>query len=47
MFILAIGLMGVLALFPMGVLQMAQAVKDERTAQTGIGTFSMPVAASV
>jgi prepilin-type N-terminal cleavage/methylation domain-containing protein len=34
MFLLAIGLMGILALFPMGALQMAQAVKDERTAQT-------------
>lgn len=34
MFLLAIGLMGILALFPMGVLQMAQAVKDERTKQT-------------
>lgn len=32
-FLLAIGLMGVLALFPVGALQMAQAVKDERTAQ--------------
>jgi hypothetical protein len=34
MFVLAIGLMGILALFPMGALQMAQAVKDERTTQT-------------
>lgn len=34
MFIMAIGLMGILALFPMGALQMAQAVKDERSSQT-------------
>lgn len=33
MFVLAIGMMGILALFPLGAAQMAQAVKDERTAQ--------------
>jgi hypothetical protein len=33
MFVLTIGLMGILALFPLGAAQMAQAVKDERTAQ--------------
>ena len=33
MFVLAIGMMGILALFPLGAAQMAQAVKDERAAQ--------------
>ncbi len=33
MFVLAIGMMGILALFPLGAAQMAQAVKDERCAQ--------------
>ncbi len=34
MFVMAIGLMGILALFPAGALQMANAVKNERTNQT-------------
>ena len=34
MFVLAIGMMGVLALFPLGAAQMANAVKDERCLQT-------------
>src|SRR5476649_2280317 len=33
MFVLAIGMMGVLALFPLGAAQMANAVKDERALQ--------------
>jgi len=32
-FVLAIGMMGILALFPLGAAQMAQAIKDERTGQ--------------
>ncbi len=32
-FVLAIGMMGILALFPLGASQMAQAIKDERSAQ--------------
>ncbi len=31
--ILALGMMGILALFPLGAKQMADAIKDERTAQ--------------
>jgi hypothetical protein len=34
MFVMAIGLLGILALFPLGVLQMASSVKDERSLQT-------------
>lgn len=33
MMVLAIGMMGILALFPIGAAQLAQAVKDERTSQ--------------
>lgn len=33
MFVMAIGMLGLLALFPLGAMHMAQAVKDERTAQ--------------
>jgi prepilin-type N-terminal cleavage/methylation domain-containing protein len=32
-FVLAIGMLGILALFPLGAAQMAQAIKDERTGQ--------------
>jgi prepilin-type N-terminal cleavage/methylation domain-containing protein len=32
-FVLAIGMMGILALFPLGAAQMAQAIKDERSGQ--------------
>src|SRR5688572_653010 len=31
-FVIAIGLMGVLSLFPLGAVRMAQAIKDDRTA---------------
>src|SRR5437764_12387529 len=31
-FVLALGLMGVLSLFPLGAVRMAQAIKDDRTA---------------
>ena len=32
-FCVAIGLMGILVLFPIGALQMAQSIKDDRSAQ--------------
>lgn len=35
-FVMAIGLLALLTLFPLGAVQMAQALKDERTAQSGI-----------
>src|SRR5437763_13279942 len=41
-FIMGIGLMALLTLFPMGALQMAQALKDQRAAEeaaSAIGTF--------
>jgi prepilin-type N-terminal cleavage/methylation domain-containing protein len=36
MFVMALGLLSVLALFPLGAKQMADAVKDERTLQTAL-----------
>jgi hypothetical protein len=35
-FVMAIGLLALLTLFPLGAVQMAQALKDERTAQSGL-----------
>jgi hypothetical protein len=40
-FVMAIGLLALLTLFPLGAVQMAQALKDDRTAQTGINAIAL------
>jgi len=42
-FIMGIGLIALLTLFPIGILRMAQAIRDERTAQAGISANSIAV----
>src|SRR5437879_2466574 len=40
-FIMAIGLLALLTLFPLGALSMAQAIKDGRTAQSSRNAFAI------
>jgi hypothetical protein len=39
-FVMAIGLLALLTLFPLGAIQMAQAIKDERTAESSINAVA-------
>ena len=40
-FVLSIGLMALLSLFPLGAAQMAQALKDQRTAEASLSPESI------
>lgn len=46
-FVTAIGLMGLLALFPLGAVNMAQAVKDSRCAQAAANAFALAEAMDI
>jgi hypothetical protein len=46
-FVTAIGLLGVLALFPLGAVSMAQAIKDSRCAQIAANAFALAEALNV
>jgi hypothetical protein len=46
-FVMAIGLLALLTLFPLGALSMAQAIKDGRTAQSSKNAFAIAEAANI
>ena len=46
-FITALGLLGLLALFPLGAISMAQAIKDSRCAQAAANAFALAEAANI
>src|SRR5437879_6957238 len=46
-FVMAIGLLALLTLFPLGALSMAQAIKDNRTAHSGRNAFAIAEALNI
>src|SRR5438105_4707990 len=46
-FVMAIGLLALLTLFPLGALSMAQAIKDNRTAHSGKNAFAIAGALNI